>query len=75
MYIESLHVENVGPFNKLDVQFNPKMNVIVGANGVGKTSLLRCIADSLTSNSLEIMRFRQGATIKMNGFVGDKSYT
>lgn len=75
MYIESLHVENVGPFNKLDVQFNPKMNVIVGANGVGKTSLLRCIADSLTNHSLEIMRFRQGATIKMNGFVGDKAYT
>lgn len=75
MYIESLHVENVGPFNKLDVQFNPQMNVIVGANGVGKTSLLRCIADSLTNNSLETMRFRKGATIKMNGIVGDKPYT
>ena len=75
MYIESLHVENVGPFNKLNVQFDPKMNVIVGANGVGKTSLLRCIVDSLTNNSLEIMRFRQGATIKMNGVVGDKKYT
>lgn len=75
MYIESLHVDNVGPFNKLDVQFNPKMNVIVGANGVGKTSLLRCIADSLTSNALEIMRFRKGATIKMNGVVGTKKYT
>lgn len=75
MFIESLHVKKVGPFNKLDVQFNPKMNVIVGTNGVGKTSLLRCIADSLTNNSLEIMRFRQGATIKMNGVVGDKKYT
>lgn len=75
MYIESLHVENVGPFNKLDVKFNPKMNVIIGANGVGKTSLLRCIAYSMTSNSLENVRFRKHAVIKANGANGDKHYT
>lgn len=33
MYIESLHVENVGPFKRLDASFNPQMNVIIGVNG------------------------------------------
>lgn len=75
MYIESLHVENVGPFNKLNVEFNPKMNVIIGANGVGKTSLLRCLAYSMTSNYLENVRFRKHAVIKANGVIGEKRYT
>lgn len=75
MHIESLHVENVGPFEKLDVQFNPKMNVIIGSNGVGKTSLLRCLTFSMTSNSLEIVRFRKHAVIKANGVIGEKQYT
>lgn len=75
MYIESLHVENVGPFENLNVQFNPKMNVIVGANGVGKTSLLRCITYALTNNHLENVRVRKGAVIKMDGVSGEKKYT
>lgn len=75
MYIENLHVENVGPFNKLDVQFNPKMNVIIGSNGVGKTSLLRCLTYSMTSNSLDNIRFRKDAVIKANGVNGEKKYT
>lgn len=74
MYMESLHVKNVGPFNKLNVKFNPKMNVVVGTNGVGKTSLLRCIAYSQTNHYLENVRFRKGASIKMKGVVGDKKY-
>lgn len=69
MHIENLHVENVGPFEKLDVQFNPKMNVIIGSNGVGKTSLLRCLTFSMTNNSLEIVRFRKHAVIKADGLV------
>ncbi len=75
MYIETLHVENVGPFKRLDAQFNPKMNVIVGVNGVGKTSLLRCIAYSLTNNGLERMRMRKNATLKLNCVQGTEKYT
>lgn len=75
MYIETLHVENVGPFKRLDAQFNPKMNVIVGVNGVGKTSLLRCIAYSLTTNRLDSMRMRKDATLKLNCVQGTDKYT
>ena len=75
MYLESLHVENVGPFNKLDVRFNPRMNVIVGSNGVGKTSLLKCITYSMTNSDLESIRFRKHAVIKTYGLYDNKEYT
>ena len=65
MYIESLHVSNVGPFNELDVKFNPNMNVVVGVNGVGKTSLLRCISYCMTSIGLENIRMRKNAMLKL----------
>lgn len=75
MYLESLHVVNVGPFNELDAKFNPRMNVIIGANGVGKTSLLRCLTYSMTNNALENVRLRHHAVIKANGVIGDELYT
>lgn len=75
MYIESLHVENVGPFNRLDVRFNPKMNVIVGVNGVGKTSLLRCITNCMTSRGFENVRLRKNTVLKLNCRQGDKGFT
>lgn len=75
MYIETIHVENVGPFKKLDAQFNPGMNVIIGGNGVGKTSLLRCITNCMTQNSMENMRLRKDAQLKLNCVLGDKKIT
>lgn len=66
MHIESLIVKNVGPFDTLNAEFNPKINVIVGANGIGKTSLLRCITYCLTSNYMQNIRMRKGATLRLN---------
>ena len=66
MHIESLIVKNVGPFDTLNAEFNPKINVIVGANGISKTSLLRCITYCLTSNYMQNIRMRKGATLRLN---------
>ena len=66
MHIESLMVKNIGPFDVLNAEFNPKINVIVGANGIGKTSLLRCITYCLTANNMENIRMRKGAMLKLN---------
>lgn len=62
-YINHLHVENVGPFNKLDVDFSPDVNVIVGSNGTGKTSILRCITHCFTNENREYFRYRVGARL------------
>jgi predicted ATP-binding protein involved in virulence len=56
MYIDQLHIENFRCFAKQSVEFMhpdspraagakfPNVNVILGANGVGKTTLLRALA-------------------------------
>lgn len=74
MFIESLHVDNVGPFDHLDAEFNPNMNVIVGVNGVGKTSLLRCITYSQTQIGMENIRMRKDAMLKLFCVQNDKKY-
>ena len=75
MYIESLHVENVGPFKRLDARFNPQMNVIIGVNGVGKTSMLRCITSCMTNNHMENIRMRKNAMFKLNCKINGKGVT
>ena len=62
-YITKLHVENVGPFDNLNVEFSPDVTVIVGANGSGKTSILRAIAHSFADTNREGFRYRVGATV------------
>lgn len=50
MKIESLKIENVGGISSLKLDsFDPKLNIICGENGIGKTNILDSIA-SLFSN-------------------------
>lgn len=52
MYLRNLHIRNVGPLNKLDLEFelqeslDPKPIILVGRNGSGKTYTLSYIVDS-----------------------------
>jgi AAA domain, putative AbiEii toxin, Type IV TA system/AAA domain len=38
--LKTLHLENVGPASRLDVEFADRLNVFTGDNGLGKTFLL-----------------------------------
>ena len=38
--LESLHLKNVGPAAKLELEFAPRLNLITGDNGLGKSFLL-----------------------------------
>lgn len=45
MKIESLKIENIGGISSLSIEkFDPKMNIICGENGIGKTNILDSIA-------------------------------
>jgi AAA ATPase domain len=60
-YIEKLHVKNIGLFDELEVEFNPRMNIIIGNNGSGKTSILRSLIYCFALNNLSYSRWRNHA--------------
>ena len=62
-YIIKLHVNNIGPFDNLNIKFSPDVTVIVGPNGSGKTSILRAITHSFAIQNREGFRYRVGATV------------
>lgn len=51
MYIERVQVEAEGFLANLDVQFTPGLNVIIGARGTGKTSLIELIRYALNAGA------------------------
>ena len=46
-------LENIGPFDTLDLALDPNWNVLLGDNGVGKSSILRAIALALCGRDAE----------------------
>ena len=42
-YIEQIHIEGLKKFGVLDIVFNPHMNIIVGENEAGKSTVLEAI--------------------------------
>lgn len=62
-YIEKLHARNVGKFNSLDIEFNNKFNFIIGANGCGKTSIMKCLAIILNPSLALNFRYKDDCEI------------
>jgi hypothetical protein len=42
--LKRLTLKDVGPFEHLDLEFDPKWNILLGDNGVGKSTILKAIA-------------------------------
>jgi predicted ATPase len=38
-----LHLKNVGPAPEMKLEFAPRLNVITGDNGLGKSFILDCV--------------------------------
>ena len=41
--LKSIHIEGFKKFRKFDMEFNPKVNILVGENEAGKTTILEAI--------------------------------
>lgn len=48
MKIKKLEIENIGGIKNLNLNFNDRMNVICGTNGIGKTTILDTIVDAFS---------------------------
>ena len=50
MYLRKLSLVNFKNFDSKTFNFEKKINCFVGQNGVGKTTLLRCLIDEMPAN-------------------------
>lgn len=81
MYIQNLILSSYRNYERLDLQFENKVNVIIGENAQGKTNLMEAIyvlamaKSHRTSNDKELIRWDEdyakieGRVIKKNGSV------
>jgi predicted ATP-binding protein involved in virulence len=71
--INEIKIEAIGPIKKLELSFNNDFNIICGQNGVGKTTILDCLAQafSAANSSLKKMAGEEsgkwGVGITSNG--------
>ncbi len=67
-YIQKIQVRNLGLFDDLKVSFTPGLNIIIGPNACGKTSLLRAITYCFNGQALKNYKYGKdtsfGITIK-----------
>lgn len=49
-------IEDVGGIKSMNIDFNDAMNVICGPNGVGKTTILECVAHTFSVNATDILK-------------------
>jgi DNA repair protein RecN (Recombination protein N) len=58
--LKSLHVENFALIDKIDVQFEPGLNIITGETGAGKSILIDALGSTL-GEKIEAESLRKGA--------------
>ena len=73
-YITHLHVQNTGVFERLDITFNKGFNFIVGPNGCGKTTILKCIALCLDPQAASTFRYGDNSAVWFNAVYGSVKF-
>lgn len=56
MWIKRIDIEGVGGIEALTLSLDPKMNIICGPNGIGKTTVLEAVAHSLSTGETNVLK-------------------
>lgn len=54
--IERIEINGIGPIGAMTLDFDPHFNIICGPNGIGKTTILDCLAQSFAINQTSLKR-------------------
>lgn len=56
MWIKEINITGVGGIESLDLILDPKMNIICGPNGIGKTTILESVAHTFSNGRTNILK-------------------
>ncbi|WP_259015815.1 AAA family ATPase [Emticicia fluvialis] len=54
--INKIIINGIGPIKNLELSFDDHFNIICGQNGIGKTTILDCLAQSFTLNVISVKK-------------------
>jgi predicted ATPase len=66
MWIDRLEVENIRSFKKLDLHFSQSVNIFIGENNSGKSTLLKCLYELQAQGVLNQLDLRKDSE---SGFI------
>src|SRR5690606_6327571 len=78
--IKNIKIEGIGPIKDLELEFDSHFNIICGQNGIGKTTILDCLAQSFAGSQTTLKKtagFEKGQwdiNVTINGNVSSKSF-
>lgn len=78
--INSIKIVGIGPIKDLELKFDNHFNIICGQNGIGKTTILDCLAQSFAGSQTTLKKtagFEKGQwdiNVSINGNTSSKSF-
>jgi len=78
--INNIKITGIGPIKDLELKFDNHFNIICGQNGIGKTTILDCLAQSFAGSQTTLKKtagFEKGQwdiNVTINGNVSSKSF-
>ena len=63
MKINALEIENIGGITSLNLKLNKSMNIICGPNGVGKTTILECVAHAFIQHGSSLLKRKANSEV------------
>ena len=68
-FIESFKIEKLWGYRNIDLTFNKDVNVLIGPNGSGKTTILNLLHSILSADLRSVLNVNfEHAKIKLRGF-------